>query len=190
MSMGSDVFNETENYIYVSGAEKNANNISPLLIVLKRAGCNVWYDNRAGHDTVTERIENCSYFMTYITAAYSQSEKCLDELNYAVQLGKRLLIIYGEEIELPKGIQMRLNRVQAIYRSKLPELHTFYAKILQTEAVRECGGTYMKEENREENTYIVEYDDTKTLIKNVLTIVGWVLVLSMALFTIMMLIIY
>ena len=103
--------------------------------------------------------------------------------------GKNLLMIYGEDIELPKGIQMRINRVQAIYRSKLPELHEFYAKILQTEAVRACGGTHRKKENVKEKTYVVEYDNTKTLIKNILKIVGWFFVVSMVMMIIVMMIV-
>ena len=182
--MESNAYNGTENYIYLSGAEKNANKISPLLITLREAGCNVWYDNNADIDTATERIESCSYFMAYVTEAYVGSEKCIDELNCAVQLGKKLLLIFGDNTELPKGMLMRLNRVQAIYRSKYPELHGLYAKILQTEAVRACGGTYRKKAKGKEKTYVVEYDDTKTVVKSVLNIVGWIFAITLAIMTI------
>ena len=182
--MESNAYNGTENYIYLSGEEKNANKISPLLITLREAGCNVWYDNTADEGAVIERIENCSYFMTYVSEAYVSSEKCIEELSYAIQLGKKLLMIYGEDTELPKGMQMRLNRVQAIYRSKYPELHGLYAKILQTEAVRACGGTYRKKAKGKEKTYVVEYDDTKTVVKSVLNIVGWIFAITLAIMTI------
>lgn len=174
----SKAYNGTENYIYVSGTEKNANNISPLLITLKEAGCNVWYDHNADSDTAAERIENCSYFMAYVTEEYVRSEECINELSYALQLDKKLLMIHGDDTGLPKGMQMRINRVQAIYRSKFPELHDFYARILQTEAIRVCGGAYRKKENETAKTYAVEYYDTKTLIKKVLKIVGWAFAVS------------
>ena len=128
--------------------------------------------------------------MTYVTEAYVGSEKCIEELSYAIQLGKKLLMIYGEDVELPRGMQMRLNRVQAIYRSKYPELHRFYAKILQTEAVRACGGTHRKKVKDKETTYAVEFEDTKTLVKSVLNIVGWILAVTIAIMTIVSLLIY
>ena len=181
--------NGTEKYIYFSGAENDARKINPLLITLREAGCNIRYDNDADNDTIREHIENCSYFMAYVTEAYVGSEKCMDELELALQLGKKLLMIYGEDTALPKGMQMRINRVQAIYRSKYPELYEFYAKVLQTEAVRECGGTHIGKDNGDNKTYAVEYDDTKALVKGVLKIVGWFVVASFVLMTIMQLVV-
>ena len=86
--------------------------------------------------------------------------------------------------KITKDLHKRGAMAQAIYRSKYPELHGLYAKILQTEAVRACGGTYRKKAKGKEKTYVVEYDDTKTVVKSVLNIVGWIFAITLAIMTI------
>ena len=95
-----------------------------------------------------------------------------------------VLVITAAVVRIEKNDASRGAMIQAIYRSKYPELHGLYAKILQTEAVRACGGTYRKKAKGKEKTYVVEYDDTKTVVKSVLNIVGWIFAITLAIMTI------
>ena len=132
-----------ENYIFISYAHKDSEEVSAFIETLQKNGYHVWYDE--GIDPGTEwdeniatHIEQCAYFISYITGHYLNSQNCRDELNFARDLEKERLLIYGEDVDLPKGMQMRLGRLQAIYKNKYKDETAFYTKVFQAEGISAC----------------------------------------------------
>lgn len=113
------LYNEDKPYIFISYAHKNSEKVVPILMKLQQEGYNFWYDEgiepgSEWDEFIANKITNCSYFIAFVSNAYVQSKNCKDELNYARDLDKELLLIYLEEVNLPAGMAMRLNRIQAI----------------------------------------------------------------------------
>ena len=85
-------------------------------------GYRVWYDE--GIDPGTEWDENiaahvtgCDYFIAFISKNYINSENCKDELNFSRDLGKKQLLIYLEDTDLPDSMDLRFGRCQSISKN-------------------------------------------------------------------------
>ena len=117
--------------IFISYSHRDSDRVHPLIERLKSEGFEVWYDK--GIDPGTEWDENiamhlkqCSGIIAFLSENYIESDNCRDELNYARDLGKERLLIYLESVELPAGMAMRLNRIQAIHKYKYKSDDAFY----------------------------------------------------------------
>lgn len=134
-----------EPYIFLSYSHKDKTAVLDIVEHLYNNGYNVWFDE--GIDPGTEWDENiashitgCSYFIGYITENYIESQNCRDEITFARDLNKDRLLIYGEDVELPQGMKMRLNRLQAIHRYKYANQDNFFAKLYQAHGIDTCRG--------------------------------------------------
>ena len=131
------------NYIFISYSHKDMKEVLAFIESLQDNGYNVWYDEGIDpgtewDDNIAMHIKDCSYFISYLTNNYIASQNCKDELNYARDLDKERLLIYGEEIELPEGMKMRMNRLQAIFKYKYIDKTKFYSKVFQAEGIEKC----------------------------------------------------
>lgn len=87
-----------ENYIFVSYAHKDTDNVFPAIRALKKAGCRIWYDEgiEAGEDwsgTIAGHLKKASavlYFMSRNTAGRENVER---ELTYASQNDIPVLVV-------------------------------------------------------------------------------------------------
>ena len=141
--MGNKNTDTGEKYIFVSYSHKDSGPVLSLVRQLEMNGYRVWYDEGIvpgidWDENIAKRIERCSFFIAYLTAGYMSSDNCLDELNYARDLDCGMLLIYGENVELPSGMKMRLNRKQAVYRNKYPYEPAFYNKIFSAHGIEVC----------------------------------------------------
>ena len=132
-----------ENYIFISYAHKDIKDVRSLIEQLQDNGFNVWYDEGIDPGTewdenIASHIKDCSYFIAYMTNNYLESQNCRDEINYARDLDKERLLIYGEDVELPEGMKMRLGRLQAIYKNKYSNEKDFLGKVFETRGLDAC----------------------------------------------------
>ena len=95
-------------YIFVSYAHRDSARVYPILEQMQQDGYRVWFDE--GIDPGTEWDENiaahvcgCNYFIAFLSGNYLASDNCKDELNYARDLGKKRLLVYLEDVQLPAG---------------------------------------------------------------------------------------
>ena len=130
-------------YIFVSYAHLDKDRIAGILRRLIEAGYRVWYDE--GIDPGTEwdaniatHIEGCSSFVAFISANYLNSDNCKDELNFARDQDKPILLVYLEDTQLPGGMRMRLDRKQAIYKFRYRSEEEFYKKLFEAEEISAC----------------------------------------------------
>lgn len=111
-----------DNYIFFSYSHMNAAEAKSIIDSLQRAGHSVWYDDGvvpgvSWDDYIAEHIEYCRCFVAYVTEAYKSSSNCFDEINYARDNGKEIVLIYAEDVEnvdFPKGLQMRLSSAKIL----------------------------------------------------------------------------
>ena len=130
-------------YIFISYSHKDSQRLHPLIKRMMDDGISIWYDN--GIDPGTEWDENiamhlreCSGIIAFLSDNYLESENCRDELNYARDLGKERLIIYLDDVELPAGMAMRLNRLQAIHKYKYKDEGDFYSEFMKAPILKNC----------------------------------------------------
>ena len=131
---------ENLKYIFISYSHRNESEVLKIIEELKKRGYNVWYDDGIDPGTewdeyIASHIENCAYFIAFITGEYLESENCKDELNYSRDLNKKRLLVYLENVKLPGGMAMRLNRLQAIHKYRYAEEKDFYDKLVTADGI-------------------------------------------------------
>ena len=131
-------------FIFVSYAHKDrhVDQVLKTIQFLRSSGFNVWYDDGIDpgtewDDIIAHHIETCAYLFSFVSTAYMESDNCRDELNYARDIKKRMLLIYLEPVELSGGMKMRMNRLQAIHKYKYSSFEAFERKLLATEGLSE-----------------------------------------------------
>ncbi len=110
-----------EPYIFISYAHRDSERVFPIIRKLQEASYRVWYDEGVDpgtewDDNIAGYINRCSVLIAFLTENYVASKNCKDEISYSRELDKNQLLVYLEDdLDLPDGLKMRLNRLQAIY---------------------------------------------------------------------------
>lgn len=130
-------------YIFISYSHRNGDEVMKIISKLRQLEFRVWYDG--GIDPGTEWDENiashiseCAYFIAFISDEYLESSNCKDELNFARDKDKPRLLVYLKNTELPDGMSMRLNRLQAIHKYAYTREHDFYQKVIEADGINIC----------------------------------------------------
>lgn len=126
----------TDEYVFISYSHRNQSIVEDIILQMQNDGYRVWYDEGIEPGTewdenIAYRVEHCSYFIAMISKEYLKSDNCQDELNFARDEGKNILLVYLDDTKLPGGMRMRLNRLQAIFWHKLQQ-DAFFEKMYQT----------------------------------------------------------
>ena len=147
---GIDAYTGDEPFIFLSYSHKDAVSAEEITIGLMDAGYRVWYDEgltpaKEWDENVALSVENCSYFVALISQNYLDSDNCRDELNYARDCEKPRLLLYLENVELPRGMRMRLNRLMAVFRWEYKDISDLINKISTAEGIEVCGGNIQQD---------------------------------------------
>lgn len=133
----------SEPYIFISYAHRDFDRVEGLIRRLTEQHYRVWYDE--GIDPGTEWDENiashvlgCHFFIAMMSSNYLQSENCKDELNFARENNKNRILVYLEDVALPAGMAMRLNRIQSIYQCRYDDPDEFYEKLYSAPEIGTC----------------------------------------------------
>ncbi len=128
-------------YIFISYAHRDAARVWPIIARMQLDGYRVWYDE--GIDPGTEWDENiayhvteCGYFLAFLSENYMASNNCKDELNFSRDQGKPQVLIYLEEVELPKGMAMRMGRTRALHYEQYPDKLDFFHELYASPGIR------------------------------------------------------
>ena len=128
-----------EPYIFISYAHKDSDRVWPIIDRMLKDGYRVWYDEGIDPGTewdefIASHIENCSYFIAFLSANYMASDNCKDELNFVRDLNKHRLLIHLEDhVQLPAGMRMRLGRLQAIHWYTYTNRDEAFSKLYSSE---------------------------------------------------------
>jgi len=136
-------YNGDNMYVFLSYSHKDAEAAIDIVHHLQAEGFRVWYDEGIDpgsewDENIASHVEKCGYFIALLSLSYLGSSNCKDELNYARELEKPRLLIYLDNVQLPGGMRMRLNRLQAIHRYKYSEQKAFYKKLFAAKGISVC----------------------------------------------------
>lgn len=134
--------NENKPYIFISYAHKDSDRVLPIIRQAEKDGYNIWFDEGIDPGTewdenIAKHVEECSYFVAFISNNYINSENCKDELNFSRDKDKKQFLVYLEDVTLPSGMAMRMNRIQALYWNKYAakNINEAYAKLYSAEGI-------------------------------------------------------
>ena len=153
------ICDENKPYIFISYSHRDSDKVVEIMNRLRAEGFNVWYDGGIDPGTewdenIAKHVQECGYFIAFVSNGYIGSKNCKDELNYSRDLDKEQLLIYLEDVSLPGGMAMRMNRIQAIYWNKYDasNVEDAYQKLFHASGIGKCkvNGT---DGNPIENTY-------------------------------------
>ena len=155
----------SETYIFVSYAHKNIDAALGIVTRLIQEGYRVWYDEGIDpgvewDENIASKIVGCSYFIALMSKDYLASTNCKDEINYARDKEKIRLLIYLEETELPNGMSMRLNRLQAIHKYTYSDQEEFFEKLFEADGIQSCLGEktgFSMQHRSKVNEYVMSY---------------------------------
>ena len=129
-------------YIFISYSHKDKGLILPILDSMLFDNYRVWFDEGIVPGTewdqnIAAHIEKSDYFIAFISNNYISSENCKDELNYARDLNKKRVLVYLEHVDLPAGMAMRLNRLQAIHYYVYETQEAFLEKLYDADGIKQ-----------------------------------------------------
>ena len=100
--------------------------VFPELHQLRGTGVNVYYDEgiSPGHEwteEIADAIDGSNQVVYFISPTSVLSRHCRNEVQYALDQGKRVVSVYLEPTELPGGLKLSLGSTQAIMKHDLSE---------------------------------------------------------------------
>ena len=129
-----------EPYLFISYAHRDRAAVYPILCRMTGMGLRIWFDEGIApgttwDDAIARKVEACDGLIAFISDNYVASGNCKDELNFARNKDRPLLLVYLQDTELPPGMDMRLNRIQAIMRYACAGDGELCRKLLECEFV-------------------------------------------------------
>ncbi len=132
-----------ENYIFISYAHKDSKSVEPIIGAMENSGFRLWYDSgiEAGTEWpeyIEERLMNSSVVVVFMTPAAIESRNCRNEINFALELKKEVLVVYLEKTELLKGMRLQLNSTQSLFRNNHATYESFIKELLDARIISSC----------------------------------------------------
>lgn len=138
------ICDESKPFIFISYSHRDSDIVFSIIDRLRTAGFNVWYDGGIDPGTewdenIASHVQKCTYFIAFVSEGYIGSNNCKDELNYSRDLNKNQLLVYLEDVNLPGGMAMRMNRIQAIWYNKYntANISEFYEKLFNAHGIHD-----------------------------------------------------
>ena len=137
------IYEGTEKYIFISYAHKDSSKVIPIVDALSENGFRVWYDSgiEAGTEWpehIEDHLVNSEVVVVFMTPNTIDSRNCRNEINFALELKKEILVIYLEETELIKGMRLQLNSTQSLFRKNHNSAETFIQELLNARILANC----------------------------------------------------
>lgn len=137
------VYEGKEKYIFISYAHADSNRVLPIIEALAADGYRVWYDSgiEAGTEWpeyIEERLIDSSVVLAFMSPAAVDSQNCRNEINFALELKKEVLVVYLEETALRKGMRLQLNSSQSLFRNKHQTEASFRKELLNARILAGC----------------------------------------------------
>lgn len=139
------VYEGAENYIFVSYAHKDSPSVLPVIRAIQQQGFRLWYDSgiEAGSEWpeyIAERLENAAVVLVFMSPAATMSRNCRNEINYALEMGKDILVVYIEDTVLTGGMRLQLSSTQALYRNRHISENSFVEELCRSRIMQQCKG--------------------------------------------------
>lgn len=172
------ICDETKPYIFISYSHRDTVQVVSIIENLKKNGYNVWYDEGIDPGTewdenIAHHVQNCGYFVAFISENYINSKNCKDELNYSRDLDKEQLLVYLEDVKLPGGMAMRMNRIQAIFWNKYKNQNDAYEKLFSAVGIEKTKIYDVEAQNSDANAMNSNsFDSSDRIAGNTVSVQG------------------
>ncbi len=138
-----EAYKGDSDFVFVSYAHSDADWVYEQLEWLRAEGINIWYDEgiEPGADwlhTLADTIDRSQGMLLFASPASVQSSNVANEIHFALDSGKPVIVIHREETALPPGLKFALSRQQAVIRSNLTA-EGFRQKLLRAVQVLASG---------------------------------------------------
>lgn len=138
-----------EPYIFFSYCHENAWQTYPVMEKLVYDGYRIWYDDglHPGDEwpeRIAEKLAGCHVCMAALSQKFSESHNCKNELTFAINNQKPLLVIKLEDFPMSMGMRMQLSNTQYIEKYQYDSESSFFEKLYSArlKAMEVCkGGT-------------------------------------------------
>ena len=132
-----------ENYIFLSYAHKDSHVVLPIVEGLIAMGFRIWYDSgiEAGTEWpeyIEDHLKRASVVLVFMSPSTVASRNCRNEINFALELDKDILVAYMEDTELGKGMRLQLNSSQFIYRNNHATEDSFFQALAEARILQHC----------------------------------------------------
>lgn len=122
-------------YIFVSYAHKDIDVIRPILELLEKH-FDIWYDSNIekwsiSSDNIATHIEECSLFLYLISKNSINSINCQNEIHFARERNIPFINVFIEEVDLPKGFELRFGRYQMCFIYQYDNIDKFIDDIIK-----------------------------------------------------------
>lgn len=145
------VYEGAEKYIFVSYAHKDSQSVVPVIQGLQQQGFRIWYDSgiEAGSEWpeyIAEHLESAAVILVFMSPAATASRNCRNEINFALEMGKDILVVYIEETVLTGGMRLQLSSTQALHRNRHISDNVFLAELSRARLLQQCKGALTEPE--------------------------------------------
>ena len=113
-----------EPYVFVCYAHENADRVYPELQRLHDAGVRIWYDEGVSpgarwSDELARALSGAALVLFFSTPQAVKSKHCQDEVSFALDEQRPLLVIQDGVVDLPPGMRLQLGPQQSILKHEL-----------------------------------------------------------------------
>jgi tetratricopeptide (TPR) repeat protein len=134
-----------EPFVFVSYAHKDKNKVLPIVEGLQSRGFRVWYDKRgisAGSEwaeVIADHLEHCCCMVAFVSRSFGASNNCREELNYAKELKKTILVVYLEDRNNLRGaVRMQLSTLHSLNLNDYAGNDALLQELSEEEALQPC----------------------------------------------------
>lgn len=132
-----------EPYIFASYSHIDMETVFDIIRGFQKRGYRIWFDEGIDpgvewDEYIATHIDSSSYLISFLSENYYGSTNCRDELAFARELNKPLLLIYIKDDEMPAGMKLRLNRIQAVHWYRFADKDEFYEKAGTAAGIEIC----------------------------------------------------
>lgn len=165
------VYEGNGSYIFVSYSHRDAQKVIPIIDSLIDDGYRVWYDSgiEAGTEWpeyIEEHLINSEVVVAFMTPSAVESRNCRNEINFALELQKDILVVYLEDTTLLKGMRLQLNSTQSLFRKNHNSEETFIRELLDAQILLKCRDNEIERNNKPQNI-VKQTTNNVTIIANV-----------------------
>ena len=135
----------SEPFVFVSYAHADAELAYPIISGLQERGMRIWFDDGMDvgdiwDEVIPDHVEQCTAMLCLVSTRFTDSDNCLDEIHYAKEQKKELLILHLEDEELPRNFRFRYGRFHALRLSTYSDHGALLDKLAATQKLRCCIG--------------------------------------------------
>ncbi len=102
-----------EPYVFVCYAHEDSSAVYPEIQRLHESGIRIWYDEGISpgtrwSDELARALGKASVVLFFCTPRSVQSRHCQDEVNFALDGERPVLVVQDGDVDLPPGLRLRL----------------------------------------------------------------------------------